>query len=101
MRQLSLEVHAAASRDPVVAHLLSDYDDELKRQIRDGLASAQRAGQADPSVDAELAAQLYATLILGLSNMDTMNPSLVGDAKWKAFVAERVGLLLGLIPTAL
>lgn len=95
-RQLSLEVHAAASRDPDVARLLDDFDDDLKRQIRDGIASVQRAGLADPSIDPELSAQLYATLIMGLNHMDTLNASLVGDARWKAFVAERVKVMLGL-----
>jgi AcrR family transcriptional regulator len=97
-RQLSLEVHAAASRDPSVASLLSEYLDDLKRQISEGITDAQRAGKADAGLDADLTAQLYATVILGLNHMDTLDPERVGDPKWRAFVAERVAVLLGLSP---
>lgn len=97
-RQLSLEVHAAASRDPSVASLLSEYLDDLKRQISEGITGAQRDRLVDSGLDPDLTAQFYATLILGLNHMDTLDPERVGDPKWRAFVAERVGVLLGLSP---
>ncbi|MGH9885850.1 MAG: TetR family transcriptional regulator [bacterium] len=96
MRQLSLEVHAAASRDPSVERLLSDWDEDLTRQLREGIELAQRQGLADSSLDPELAARFYAVLIMGLNHMDTLHPSLVGDPAWRRFVAERVAALLGL-----
>jgi hypothetical protein len=37
-------------------------------------------------------------MIMGLNHMDTLNPHLVGDRAWRDFVAERVGVLLGIRP---
>jgi len=96
MRQLSLEVHAAASRDSGVALLLSEYTVDLRRRISEAIASAQRDGLADSQIDPDLSAQLYATMIMGLNHLDTVNPSLVGNPVWRAFVAERVSVMLGL-----
>jgi AcrR family transcriptional regulator len=96
MRQLSLEVHAAASRDPSVERLLADYDENLTRQLREGIELAQRQGLADATLDAQMSGCFYAVLIMGLNHMDTLHPSLVGDLDWRRFVAERVAVLLGL-----
>jgi AcrR family transcriptional regulator len=96
MRQLSLEVHAAASRDPSVERLLTDFDANLTRQLREGIELAQQQGLVDPSLDAQKSACFYAVLIMGLNHMDTLHPSLVGDADWRRFVADRVAALLGL-----
>jgi len=98
MRQLSLEVHAAASRDPSVERLLSEFDENLTRQLREGIELAQQQGLVDPALDPALSARFYGVLIMGLNHMDTLHPSLVGDPVWREFVSARVAALLGLSP---
>jgi AcrR family transcriptional regulator len=96
MRQLSLEVHAAASRDPSVERLLSEFDEGLTRQLCEGIELAQQQGLVDPELDAAMSARFYGVLIMGLNHMDTLHPALVGDPEWRRFVAERVAVVLGL-----
>jgi len=98
VRQLSLEVHAAASRDKDVNRLLSEYGERATRRVRDSIALGQRSGKINPKLDPEFTARILTSMIMGLNHMDTLNPHLVGDRGWREFVAERIGVLLGIRP---
>jgi AcrR family transcriptional regulator len=95
VRQLAVEVHAAATRDPRVGQLLRA---SLERQIGDlgaGIAARQVAGSLDPALDSGFAANLALVVIMGLMHAETLTPALIGNAAWRAFVADRVAVMLG------
>jgi AcrR family transcriptional regulator len=96
LRQLSLEVHAAARRDPEVSHLLSAYNETVLRSIRalieSGLPARPRVATCDP----EFTARALMVFLMGLNHMDTLHPQLVGDRAWREFVASHVAALLSL-----
>jgi AcrR family transcriptional regulator len=95
VRQMAIEMHAASARDATVRRLLRTT---LARQIGEmqgAIAASQQAGALDPALDPELAASLLFVVIMGLTHMETLLPGKVGDAAFRAFVADRVAALLG------
>jgi AcrR family transcriptional regulator len=100
VRQLALEVHAAARRDPEVHRLLSAYNETAMQSIRALIEPASRAGARDGARDAEFTARAVMVFLMGLHHMDTLHPQLVGDRAWREFVTAHVAALLGLNPRA-
>lgn len=96
VRQLSLEVHAAASRDSDVRKLLPEYDEAAIGALSAIIATAQRERSIDAKVDPEYTARAISTFIMGLNHMDTLNSRLVGNRAWREYVANRVALLMGI-----
>lgn len=94
-RQLAVEVHAASTKDPKVRDLLRGALDANSRQIRDGIVEGQRTGELDPAADPELLAWTVIVFIMGLMHLETLAPHLVGDARWRDFVRDRVAILIG------
>jgi AcrR family transcriptional regulator len=95
VRQLSIEVHSAASRDSDVRRLLALSDEAAMQYISDAIALAQREGKLDPKLKPEFAARLFCVFVMGLLHMDTLLPGLIGDKSWRDFVRERVAKLIG------
>ena len=96
VRQFAVEVHYAAAKDPKVKRLLSHSVERDAQSIGEAIAAAQAAGEVDASLDPALTGALIMSLIMGLMHGETLAPKLVGEAKWRAFVAARVAALLGL-----
>jgi|SRR5215469_11622442 len=96
VRQLSIEVHSAATKDPKVEQLLSRSDELSIQRIGESIAEGQHAGRLDPSLDAGLSARLFSVFIMGLIHMETLLPDQVGDSEWREFVQGRVAALLGM-----
>ena len=96
VRQLSIEVHSAASKDAEIRKLLARANAVLIQHVRDRIALAQREGQADTKLNPDFAARLFCILVMGLLHMDTLLPNLIGDKAWRDFVYERVATLIGL-----
>jgi AcrR family transcriptional regulator len=95
LRQLSLEVHAAACRDPEVRKLLVEYDETAMRRIRALIETAQQARKRRVTHEAEFTARVLTVFLMGLNHMDTLHPHLVGDRAWREFVASHVAALVG------
>jgi len=95
VRQLSIEVHAAASRDRGVRRVLAISDEAAIRHIGDAISMAQHDGKLDPKLNPDFAARLFCIFIMGLLHMDTLLPSLIGNKAWHDFVHERVSALIG------
>jgi AcrR family transcriptional regulator len=95
VRQLSIEVHSAAARDAKVRQVLTKSDRLIMAQTSASIASAQRAGKLDPTLDPDQVARMFCILIMGLIHMDTLLPDLVGDDTWREFIRERAALLMG------
>jgi AcrR family transcriptional regulator len=96
LRRLSVETHAAASRDPEVNKLLSAYTETVLQRIRALLEPPSRPRPYDATRAPEFTARALLVFLTGLSHMDTLHPQLVGDRAWRAFVAAHVAALLGL-----
>jgi AcrR family transcriptional regulator len=96
LRQLALEVHAAARRDPEVSKLLSAYNEMVMERIRALIESAPPAKAHDATRGSEFTARALMVFLMGLHHMDTLHPHLVGDRAWREFVASHVATLLGL-----
>ncbi|MGO9451797.1 MAG: TetR/AcrR family transcriptional regulator [Candidatus Binataceae bacterium] len=95
VRQLSIEVHSAASKDPKVNRVLSESDDLLMTGISDSIAAAQKAGKLDAELNPEFVGRLFCVFIMGLTHLDTLLPGLLGDHAWSNFVRDRIATLIG------
>jgi AcrR family transcriptional regulator len=95
LRLLAVETHSASTKHPRVRRLLRQSLDHNIRQIADSVAAAQRHGELDPALDAQMLASAAMAFIMGLMHMETLLPKLVGDAKWRDFVESRVLALVG------
>jgi hypothetical protein len=94
LRRLTVEVHHAAARNDQIRRLLDEYHrysvDKYARMIENW----QQQGLADPQVDPALTAQLFLAEALGLCNIDTLSPDLLGNERWLARVDEHIDALL-------
>ncbi len=96
VRQLSIEVHSAASKDPEVRRVLALSNQVAIQHIRNTIALAQSQNQLDPKLDQELTAHLFCTFVMGLLHMDTLLPGLIGNLAWRDFVYERIAASIGI-----
>jgi AcrR family transcriptional regulator len=95
VRQLSIEVHSAATRDIKVRQVLFQSNRLTIARISSSIEQAQKEGRIDPRLNPEHAARAFCVMIMGLVHMETLMPDLVGDAKWREFVRDRVATLIG------
>jgi AcrR family transcriptional regulator len=98
IRQLSLEIHYAASREETAYELLRKVNEEAAQAIRRSIVAAQNSGDFDPTINANFTARFFLVMIMGLSHMDTLEPDLIGDSAWHNFILERLSALVGLQP---
>jgi AcrR family transcriptional regulator len=96
VRQLAVEMHAASTKDAQIRKILKHSLETQIGQIRNGLAAAQAAGALAPGLDPEALAHAVFVMIMGLLHLETLAPHLVGDAKWRDFIRDRVAALIGL-----
>lgn len=94
VRRLAIEIHAAASRDPDAAAVLRAYNEKIHGALSAKLAACAAAGQLPAEFDADKAASLLLTLIMGLAHMETLHPDLIGDKSWVRFLDTAIGNLL-------
>ena len=97
LRQLSIEVHAASTKDRKVNRVLSHSDERAIGQMAESIATAQRVGKLDSALDPKLVACAFIVFIMGLTHMDTLLPHLVGDVVWREFVRDRIAKLIGVV----
>ncbi len=98
VRQLSLEIHAAAGREQKVKKVLAKVNEEATQAIRRSIASAQSTTLFDATLNPDFTARFFLVIIMGLTHMDTLEPQLIGDSAWHDFVLERVSAVLGIRP---
>ena len=95
VRQLSIEVHSASTKDAKVRQMLSQSDKLAMDQVSASVAAAQKEGKLDPGLNPDHVARVFCIFIMGLIHMDTLLPDLVGDKAWREFVRERTACLIG------
>jgi AcrR family transcriptional regulator len=94
-RQLAVEIHYASAKHSRVRQILRRSLGHNIEQIRDGVASLQRAGKIDQAIDSQSLARVVIVFVMGLMHMETLLPQLVDDAEWHDFVQDRVAALIG------
>jgi len=94
LRRLAIEIHAAASRDEEAAELLLAFNERTRAALRERLESGIASGAISPALDLAQTASLLLVFVMGLAHLDTLEPSLVGDAGWIRFVERSVARLL-------
>ncbi len=97
LRQLSIEVHSAATKDAKVKRAVAVSNEQAIAGTSAIIAAAQQAGKIDSNLNPIFAAHAFSVFIMGLTHMETLAPHLVGDPEWRAFVSERAAALIGLI----
>ena len=95
VRQMAVEVHYAAGKDADVRRLLRASLDGQIGQIRQGVAAAQASGELAGHADPELVASAVMVFIMGLMQLETLKPTLIGDPRWAAYVKDCAAALLG------
>jgi AcrR family transcriptional regulator len=95
VRQIAVEVHYAAARDPAVRRLLRRSVDLQIAAISENVAAAQRTGALGANADAGFVASAVMVFIMGLMHLETLDPKLVGDPRWEVFVRDHVAALIG------
>jgi AcrR family transcriptional regulator len=95
IRQLSLEIHAAASRARDAKTLLSKVNEESARVISRSISAAQKSGTFDQNLDPDFAAIFFQVTIMGLVHLETLQPNLIGNQSWHDFILDRVSAVLG------
>jgi AcrR family transcriptional regulator len=96
LRQLSIEVHSAAGRDPKVQRALAQSNNLAIERMAASIAAAQRAGKLDRALDPTLVASAISVFIMGLTHMETLLPKMVGDSAWREFVRDRIATIMGM-----
>jgi AcrR family transcriptional regulator len=95
IRQLSLEIHAAASRAHDARAILSKVDEQSAQVISRSISAAQQSAAFEKNLDPYFAAILVQVMIIGLSHLDTLQPDLIGNRSWHDFVLGRISAVLG------
>ncbi len=100
LRQLSIEVHSAATKDAKVKRAVAVSNEQAIAGTTAIIAAAQETGKIDLNLNPTFAAYAFSVFIMGLTHMETLAPHLVGDPEWRAFVSARAAVLIGLKPTS-
>ncbi len=95
LRQLSIEVHAAAGRDSKVRRVLAQSNQLAIERMTESIATAQRADKLDRTLEPKFVASAISVFIMGLTHMETLLPDLVGDPAWREFVRARIATIMG------
>ena len=96
MRRFGADATAASFNDQRLLSQLQELNGQIATSIARGLAEGQRTGTVRPDLDADAAARFVLVLLAGLTTMDTIDPALVGNAEWSAFVRTQLSTMLGL-----
>ena len=98
IRQLSLEIHLAASREQDARKLLDTVNQDVTQAICRSIEDAQDQGLFSRALNPDFSARFLLVMIMGLTHMDTLEPHLIGDKAWHDFVLERISAVLGFKP---
>ena len=96
MRRFGADVAAASFNDQRLLTQLQELNGQIAATIARGIADGQRAGTVRADLDADAAARFVLVLLAGLTTLDAIDPALVGNAEWSAFVRTQLSTMLGL-----
>jgi AcrR family transcriptional regulator len=94
-RRLVVELTHAASRHPEVAASLQTFHQRARQHIADVLRTGQREGAVRSDLDPALAARDVLLLIMGICNIDSLDPDALADAEWHRSLRRTVHAVIG------
>lgn len=94
-RKLTLELHSAAATEHALSELHLAWNKACQDDLGEFLESAKAYGMIAEEIDVPYTADLLLTLILGLAHLETLDPALVDDAPWIAYLESVVRKVLG------
>jgi len=94
VRRLAVEIHAAAARDPEAAAVLKTFTDHARDNLCARLEAAKADGLVPQSIDVRQSVNILLILVMGLANIDTLDPALVGNRKLMRFLERSVEIML-------
>lgn len=96
MRRFGADATAASFNDQRLLTQLQELNGQIVTTIARGIADGQRAGTVRADLDPDAAARFVLVLLAGLTTLDAIDPALVGNAAWSAFVQTQLSTMLGL-----
>lgn len=90
LRRLAVEVHAAAARDERVADLLTNGNRRVVDAYREYIDPPMKHRERRDSSQSDYTARFLQIITMGLSHLDTLDPTLIGDRKFQAWLENVV-----------
>jgi len=94
LRRLATEIHAAAVRNKDVAALLAEGNRRVVARYREEIERSAGSKKPDDPRRADHIARFLLILTMGLSHLDTLDPALIGDRDFQAWLEELVSSVL-------
>jgi AcrR family transcriptional regulator len=94
VRRLSLELHAASAKEAAVAELHTAYNHSSHAILSALLEAGKERGILPADLAVGHTAHLFHTLILGISHLETLEASLIGDRAWMDFLENTIVRIL-------
>ena len=94
-RRLVVELTHAAARHPEVARSLQTFHQRARQHIADVLEEGQRDGALRSNLDTTRAARDVLLLIMGICNIDVLDPDALVDAEWHRTLRRTVHATIG------
>ena len=95
VRRFFVNIIGAAVSDPKMRVQFQALDARLAAALNAAIETAQAAGHVRADIDARSTAGLVMVLVAGLASLEAIDPNLVGDPGWAAFVSDQVSQMLG------
>jgi AcrR family transcriptional regulator len=94
-RRLVVELTHAAAQHPEVASSLQRFHQRARQHIADLVEAGQRDGSLRSDVDATRAARDVLLLIMGICNIDVLDPDALVDPDWHRTLRRTVHATIG------
>jgi len=94
VRRLAVEIHAAAAREPEAAEMLKKFTEHSRENLCARLEAAKVEGLVPQSIDVQQSVNILLILVMGLANLDTLDPALVGNRKLMRFLERSIETML-------
>jgi len=94
-RRLVVELTHAAAQHPEVASSLQRFHERARQHIADLVEAGQRDGSLRSDVDATRAARDVLLLIMGICNIDVLDPDALVDPDWHRTLRRTVHATIG------
>ena len=94
-RRVVIELIHAAAQHPDVAAALHTFHQRAREHIADALRAGQRDGSIAADLDPALAARDILLLIMGICNIDTLDPEALADERWRLSLRRTVHATVG------
>ena len=94
LRRLATEIHTAATRNKEVAELLAEGNRRVVESYREQIEETAGRQDSDGPGSPDHIARFLLILTMGLSHLDTLDPTLIGDRDFRMWLEKIVSSVL-------